>query len=138
VNPEDLFWLALVVVLLFALGIGAGIRSNLAALTAELDALRQLLDSRLRPGVDKDDIDAVTRLAATLFEEKRGAHKCPECGALPAFKTGREAFGEDKRAAGAEDWAYSSGGGYWHYPYHLGDCSLLKPGSMRLPRIEEE
>ena len=99
-NLQDLFLVALAILLLIALGIGFGIMNSLATLTSVLDSLRQLVDSRLRPGVDKDDIDPVIRLAATLFEEKREAHKCPECGALPAFRTGRESFMEKERAPG--------------------------------------
>ena len=73
-KPEDLFWLVLGVaavaaefvwqhregvVVLVALGIGLGIMNNLAALTAELhaelDALNQLLESRLRQ-LNADDL----------------------------------------------------------------------------------
>ncbi|HEY9157261.1 hypothetical protein [Candidatus Binatus sp.] len=133
-NPHDLFLVALLIVLLVALGIGSGIMNNLATLTSALDELRQLLDSKLRPGVDKDDIDPVTRLAAILLEEKREAHKCPECGALPVFETSSESARKDKGSALFFRYIFSGGlkGGYWKYPYHLEDCSLREPESAAI------
>ncbi len=129
-NPQNVFSVALLIVLIVGLGIGSGIMNNLATLTSVLDALRQLVDSRLRPGVDKDDMDAVTRLAAILLEEKREAHKCPECGALPVFETISEAVRKERGSAPGWLYVLSGGtGGRWKFKYHLEDCSLREAGS---------
>ena len=143
-NPEDIFWLALVIVLVLALVIGAGIRNNLAALTvelhSELDALHQLLDSRLQLGVDKHDIEPIVCLASALLDKKREVHKCPECGALPTFKMNRETLGKEGGSATLARLVLSGGltGGSWQYTYHAGDCSLHDPASIRLRTDEEE
>ncbi len=136
--------MALVIVLLLALVIGAGIRNNLGALTvelhSELDALHQLLDSRLQLGVDKHDIEPIACLASALLDEKREVHKCPECGALPTFQMNRETLGKEGGSATLARLVLSGGltGGSWHYTYHLGDCSLREPGAVIRLRTEEE
>jgi hypothetical protein len=145
-NLQDLFWVALVIVLLVALGIGAGIRNNLAALAvelhSELEALHQLLDSRLQLGVDKHDIEPIVYLASALLYEKREVHKCPECGALPTFQMNRETLGTEGGSATLLRLILAGGltGGVWHYTYHVEDCSLRKPGSAVVghPTEEEE
>jgi hypothetical protein len=145
-KPEDLLWLALGavavaaefawqhrqgVVILIALGIGVGIMNDLAALTAkihtELDAFGRLLESRFQP----PNLDLINRLAAAELLEKSEAHKCPECGALPVFKTFLEAAAADKKGALAYmmlSGGFTNGSGYWHYSYHLENCSRREPG----------
>ena len=120
---EDLLWLALGAA---ALGIGVGIMNNLAALTAEihteLDALHQLLDSRLLASNLLPDLDPVIRLATAELSEKSKANKCPECGARPVFKTFLEAASAEKKGALALmmlSGGFTEGSGYWHYTYHL-------------------
>lgn len=135
---KDLFW---GVVVLVALGLGAGIMNNLVRLTAEfhteLEALRQLLESRLR----KPNLDPLTRLAVALLREKSESHKCPECGALPVFEAN---YDDDKM--GKEGEADTLGrflfpgreGGGWRYTYHFADCSRREPGTAVVTSTKEE
>jgi hypothetical protein len=146
----DLFWLVLGVaavaaefvwqhrqgvVILIALGIGAGIMNNLANLAefqselhAELKALRQLLESRL------SNLDPIRRLAIAELEEKIELHKCPECGALPVFETNYDRLDSADALANRV-----LSGGSWDYKHHDKNCKLREPGNDAVkPQGEDE
>jgi len=147
---SDWLEVALVLVLLVALGIGAGIVNNLAGLTAEVDAkltaLHELLDSRLRElnnnGSIERGLEPIARLATALLDEKSEAHKCPECGALPFYETNRDTLGKESGNATLARLVLSGGliGGSWRYTYHFENCSRREPGTAVItsPKDGEE
>jgi len=132
----DWFAIVLLLILLVALGIVAGIRNNLAALTAEIKTLHKMLESGLRRlGADgriEERLDPVAHLAVAQLREKSESLKCSECGALPVFQANYDddSMGKEGEAdtLGRFLFAGREGGG-WRYTYHFENCSRREPGT---------